>query len=287
MKLDPGQVGKAIRDACLIELQALKPGNVHHHAAGHGMSAADFARSAEAVAAIFATPGLAVGERILRAIEATRAAVGCNTNLGIVLLAAPLAEAALVGRGGDLRSRVGSVLADLRVSDAELAFEAIRLAEPAGLGRSDRHDVRDAPAVSLTAAMAEAASRDLVARQYATDYRDVFELGVAGLRRALSCWNNEAWAAADVYLGFLAGAADSHIARKYGPAKAEEVRQRAEAPAALLRAADDPESVKQKLLEFDAELKAEGLNPGTSADLTVASIFAQRLEGLLDRATRS
>lgn len=284
--LDPAFVGKALRDACLIELRALKPGNVHYHAPGHGMTAADFERSAEAVAAVFAQPGLMVGGRILRGVEATRAAVGCNTNLGIVLLAAPLAEAALVGQGGDLRSRLGRVLTDLEVGDAEQAFQAIRLAEPAGLGHSERHDVRQAAKVTLLEAMAEAAPRDLIARQYVTDYREVFETGIEGLRRALSRWNDEAWAAADVYLGFLSGAPDSHIARKYGSEKAEELRRRAEAPAVLLHAADDPESVKQALLDFDAALKAEGLNPGTSADLTVASLFARRLENHLRRVAR-
>lgn len=278
--LDPALVGKALRDACLIELQALKPGNVHDYASGHGMTVADFERSAEVLATVFAEPGLTVGARILRAIEATRAAVGCNTNLGIILLAAPLAEAALAEGGGDLRSRLGRVLANLQISDAEQAFQAIRLAEPAGLGRSGRHDVRQAATVTLLEAMAEAASRDLIARQYATDYRDIFEVGVERLRRALSRWHDEPWAAADVYLGFLADAPDSHIVRKYGSEKAEEVRRRAEMPAARLRAADDPETVKPELLEFDAALKAEGLNPGTSADLTVGSLFAGRLEDL-------
>jgi hypothetical protein len=32
------------------------------------------------------------------------------------------------------------------------------------------------------------------------------------------------------------------------------------------------------MLRLDAALKGEGINPGTSADLTVASLLAQRLE---------
>lgn len=284
LNLEPARVGAAVRAACLAELRALKPGNVHRHAAGHDMTVADFERSAEAIAPVFARPGLTVGERILGAVEATRAAVGCNTNLGIVLLAAPLAEAALAGRGRDLRQRLAAVLAGLDVADAERAFRAIRLAGPAGLGRVERHDVDQPARVTLRAAMAEAAVRDRIARQYASDYRDIFELGVPELRLALTRWNDEAWAAAQVYLSFLAGLPDSHIARKFGDTMAEQVRRRAAAPAALLRAADQPETARQALLDFDAALKAEGLNPGTSADLTVASLFALRLEDLLNQA---
>jgi len=45
------------------------------------------------MAAVIAVPGASVGRRILRAIQSTRAMVAFNTNLGIVLLCAPLAHA--------------------------------------------------------------------------------------------------------------------------------------------------------------------------------------------------
>ncbi len=95
--MEPAAIGEAIRWACLTELRALKPGNVHRFGDGHAMTVADFEASAEAIAAVFAQPGLTVGARILQSVLATQAAVGCNTNLGIVLLCAPLAEAAQEG----------------------------------------------------------------------------------------------------------------------------------------------------------------------------------------------
>lgn len=281
MTIDPDQVGEAIRAACLTELRALKPGNVHVHGSGHGMTTADFEASAEAVADVFTQPRLAVGERILQSIQETQESVDSNTNLGIVLLSAPLAQAALVDQPGDLRTRVTRVLANLDVADAELTFRAIRLAEPAGLGRVEHHDVYEPARVTLREAMAEAAERDSIARQYATDFADIFDLGLCWLREALVRWGNEAWAAARVYLGFLSGIADSHIARKFGTAKAEELRRRAGPFARDLAAVDDPTTLTSVLLDFDRELKNEGLNPGTSADLTVASLFAHRLELLL------
>lgn len=282
LSIDAPRVGAALRRACLVELAALKPGNVHRHAAGHGMTAADFEASAEAVTPVFARPGLTVGDRIVRAVEATQAAVGCNTNLGIILLAAPLAEAAAGEYDGTLRNRLGRVLESLTVADAGQAFRAIRLADPAGLGRSDRHDVGEPARVTLRTAMAEAAPRDLIARQYATDYADVFETGLPLLRAALTRWGDEDWAAASVYLNFLAALPDSHIARKFDSARAEDVRRRAATPNTRLRTDVDPESMRGALLEFDAALKAEGLNPGACADLTVATLFARRLEDLLE-----
>ena len=90
-----GAVGEAFHDSCLAELDALKPGNVHRFADDTRMSVADFERSAAAAAPVMGRAGLPVGKRILGAVEATRNAVGQNTNLGIILLAAPLASAAL------------------------------------------------------------------------------------------------------------------------------------------------------------------------------------------------
>src|SRR5258708_20574752 len=93
---DPGRraaLRRAYLQACTMELQALKPGNVHVHAAGHGMTTADFERSAAVSVEPLTATATTVGRRIRDAVAATRAAVGSNTNLGIVLLAAPLIPA--------------------------------------------------------------------------------------------------------------------------------------------------------------------------------------------------
>src|SRR5438045_3359614 len=80
-------VQRAFVDACLLDVMALKPGNVGVHGSGHGMDAAAFIRSTVAAAPAIAGASQSVGERIYRAIAATQSAVGMNTNLGIVLLA--------------------------------------------------------------------------------------------------------------------------------------------------------------------------------------------------------
>ncbi len=276
--MDPAEIGRLFHAACLAELDALKPGNVHVYADGHGMTMADFTASAEAVAPVMADPALTVGERILRSVQRTRAVVDCNTNLGIVLLCAPLANAALSSDGKALRDRLRGVLEGLDIADAEHAFRAIVLADPAGLGEAEVHDVHAPASVTLRQAMAAAAERDRIAWQYATAYQDVFEVGLPRLREGLARWGSETWAAAAAFLGFLARFPDTHIVREHGPGPAEQVRARAEPFERDLLAAQQPENLKDALLAFDAELKARGWNPGTSADLTVASLFALGLE---------
>jgi len=177
------EISRGFLDACLAELDALKPGNVHRLAAGHNMTVDDFVASAEAAAPIMGETGLAVGERIRRAVEATRKVVGQNTNLGIVLLAAPLAKAAsetAIEMG--LRRRLGQILSELDERDAEDAFAAIRLANPAGLGNVDEGDVRVNPKrMTLIAAMHLAAERDRIANAYVTTYSDVFDFALPAL----------------------------------------------------------------------------------------------------------
>lgn len=265
----------AYRAACEAELAALKPGNVHAHAAGHGMTVADFVTSAAVSALHVAAPSMAVGARILAAVEATSAACGQNTNLGIVLLAAPLAAAA--ERSRDLRQSLGGVLAGLTRADAEFTYRAIRLAAPGGLGRSDRHDVASEPTVTLLEAMRAAAGRDRIALQYATCFADVLGLGVGRLLTCRAAGWSEPWATCAAYMAFLGRFADSHVARKHGDATAAAVRERAARLAECLLTADDPASLQPDLLAFDQELKQAGINPGTSADLTVASYFAAAL----------
>src|SRR5262245_13649680 len=140
---DPcARIAQAYLEACRAELHALKPGNVHIYADGHGMTVSDFEQSANVSAPIMSEPGLSVGARIHGAIRRTHDAVGSNTNLGIVLLCAPLASAAFAADvTGDLRSALHTVLASLTVEDAEQTFAAIRLAAPAGLGESAAQDV--------------------------------------------------------------------------------------------------------------------------------------------------
>jgi triphosphoribosyl-dephospho-CoA synthase len=276
------QVARAFRDACLAELDALKPGNVHRFGVDDvGMSVADFETSARVAAPALAAPGLFVGARIRRSVEATIDAVGHNTNLGIVLLSAPLASAALEPTGGDLRERLAKILAGLSVADAREAYAAIRYAKPGGLGEARAHDVGGEPDVTLLEAMEAAEGRDRIAWNYTHDFTDIFDLGLARFEQAMAESDSLPPAATSVYLGFLASIPDTLIARKFGITQALEVQQEAKVLVARLgNLADDEQARERDLMAFDRSLKARGLNPGTSADLTVATLFAASLQAL-------
>ncbi len=269
---------RAFVASCEAELAALKPGNVHVHADGHGMTVADFRRSAAAAAEPLCRVGSTVGARIRDSVAASLAAVTCNTNLGIILLAAPLIVAAESGRT-TLRDTLATVLDGLTVADAVDAYAAIAQANPGGIGNVAQQDIFSPPTVTLREAMAMAGERDLVARQYATGFADVFALGTPRLEAARRQGAAVDWATTLVFLDFLAGFPDSHIARKFGLDTARSV-QRAAADLRLTLP-DDPAAAFPALLAFDDDLKRRGLNPGTSADLTVASLLAAEAERVM------
>ena len=262
--------------ACAEELAAPKPGNVHVHAEGHGMTVADFLRSAEAAAPALCRPDATLGTRIFEAVAATRAEVGQNTNLGIVLLCAPLLMAA-ERDPPNLREEVRRVLDQATLADAEVVFAAIRLAAPGGLGEAPRHDVREPATVTLAVAMAEAAHRDSIARQWTNGFAEVFGLGLTAYAAGRRRWREPEWAALAAYLAFLAAFPDSHVLRKRGAAEAERVRREAEPVRARIWSEREPSRVLPALLAWDRRLKECRVNPGTSADLTVATILAWRL----------
>jgi triphosphoribosyl-dephospho-CoA synthase len=270
----------AFLHACQLDVETAKPGNVSVHSAGHGMTSAQFIASAEAAANVLFTRGAPVGARVLDAVERTREAVGCNTNLGILLLVAPLA-AALDDPGNasvdanTWHAATERVLTRLTVDDARAAYRAIALANPGGLGDAPEQTVHAEPTVDLRAAMTLAAQRDSIARQYANGFDDVFSIGL----KTVCAWPSGTPAAIvtlDVFLTFLSRWPDSHIVRKHGETVAQSVTREAglrheQWRALLNHSAGTPDPLH--LAAWDAELKARGINPGTSADLTVATLF--------------
>lgn len=267
----------------MAELQAIKPGNVHVFADGHGMTIHDFIKSAEVSAVEIAKPNLSVGERILSAVKATQAEVGLNTNLGIILLCAPLIHAALlnsVDGNQSLQQRLVYTLSELSVNDGLLTSQAIVLANPAGLGSSSVNDVHKQLNITLLEMMASAQHRDRIAWQYANTFSDVVGYGLTHYKKAMHRWQNQAWAATALYLGFLTRQLDTHVIRKHGEVLAVELMHEAYEVEATYWATDNPKLVQKKLLAWDASLKARNLNPGTSADLTVATILVDYFESL-------
>jgi triphosphoribosyl-dephospho-CoA synthase len=257
------RIGLFTQLACLWEATARKPGNVHRERDFEDLTYLDFAMSAAAIAPVFAqTENVRVGELILGAIRATRQVVRTNTNLGIVLLLAPLA---VVPARKPLRDGVSAVLDSLDVADSVAVFEAIRLAQPTGLGQVENQDVNTEPTLPLREVMALAADRDLVARQYVNGFRDVFDDGLPALVAGIEKTRCLEGAIIHCHLTLLAKHPDSLIARKRGIREAEEASRRAQAVL----------EERVEIADLDTWLRAEGRgrNPGTTADLVTASLF--------------
>jgi triphosphoribosyl-dephospho-CoA synthase len=273
-------VAAAAQLACLLEASAPKPGNVSPFASFRDATYEDFLASAAAIGPALARAGeQPLGATIRAAVEATARWAPSNTNLGLVLLLAPLARAALRPGLETLRAQLASTLADTTVADARDAYAAIRSAAPGGLGRASEQDIAGTPTAALREAMALARDRDAIAREYATDFESTFGVGAPALRRARSDGLGWRDGVVEAYLTLLALAPDTHIARKLGSDAAVTVQRRA-------RAVLDAGGVRtlagrDATAALDRELRDEAntLNPGATADMTGASIYVVLLEG--------
>src|SRR4051795_10844957 len=108
----PEAVAGAAQLPCVLEASAGKPGTITPRHDFADTSYEDMVRSAIAIGPELGRAAeRGVGETVLAAVRATRRVAGANTNLGIALLLAPLARAAL--RGGPLRGRGEEVLVAL------------------------------------------------------------------------------------------------------------------------------------------------------------------------------
>ena len=275
-------VGQLAAIACVVEATARKPGNVHRLADFPDMVYPDFLLSAIAIApALDRAAGQGLGATVLSATQATRLLVRSNTNLGLILALAPIA-AAWSRPEPSLRERVNTVLAQTSVEDARLVYRAIREASPGGLGKVPRQDLADEPTLPLRDVMALAADRDLLARQYVNGFEDVFAIVQPELRESLRRGQGLESAVVRTAVVLLARRGDSLIRRKRGESESLHASRLAEdaLDAWSTREQDASADARQRLDRLDRWLRAEGnaRNPGTTADLVAAALFA----GLLD-----
>jgi triphosphoribosyl-dephospho-CoA synthase len=257
------------------------------------MAFEDFLASAAAIAPPMQRAGSCpLGATIRAAVEATERWTSANTNLGMVLLLAPLVQAAnrIVAEDDEsrgavaevpsagmaaevLRAHVARVIDEATVADARDVFAAIRRAAPGGLGQAPEQDVADEPTLPLKEIMMLAAHRDDVAREYATGFETTFQLAVPALmsaREARLSWND---AIVETFLAVLAARHDTHVRRRGGYALAADVSRRA--AEALAAGGVRTDGGRRTIEEMDAALRAPDnlTNPGTTADLTTAAIF--------------
>jgi triphosphoribosyl-dephospho-CoA synthase len=278
--LSAQQLSEFYQQACELELLAFKPGNVSVYSEGHDMTVADFRISAKVSAKPLCNPDYTLGEKIYHAVKATREAVGCNTNLGIVLLCAPLIKAASQLRSTEtLRQTLSHVLASTTINDANWVFKAISLASPGGLGTTNHQDVSQQAAVTLTEAMRLASTKDRIALQYSSDYENIFDFSLPIYYNYLDRWEDRNyWAVVGIYTNLLCQYPDSHIERKYGNRYSGMVAEQMTLLKKALDQATHPEYIEPLLRDIDQQFKSKKINPGTTADLTVATVLTAFIE---------
>jgi triphosphoribosyl-dephospho-CoA synthase len=276
----PLSIGQCATFACLIEATVPKPGNVHRGADFENMTFMDFVASAVAIGPCMQhATRQGVGPTVLDAIQATRRLVRVNTNLGTVLLVAPLAT---VPRDRPLASGVRDVLAALTPEDARCVYEAIRLAEPGGLGATASMDVAAPAPANLIDAMQTAADRDLVARQYANGFEQVLDLAAPLICQGLQNGWSLTESVIHAHVTLLSRFPDSLIARKCGLSVAEQASRIARQ--VLDAGSPGDEDYLRAMDDLDFWLRSDGnrRNPGTTADLIAAGLFVALRDGTIE-----
>lgn len=264
--------GHLARLSMVWEATARKIGNVHPGARFVDIEYMDFLRSAMSVSWDVRSLSyrMLLGGLIYESVQSTRCSVTSNTNLGMILLLAPLV---LTAESDNYHAALVELLASTDVRDTQLLYKAIRIASPGGLGDAPEQDIRNEPTVTLLEAMRLAADRDMIARQYANGFADVFDFGVPAFTDAFARFGCVEAAVVDSQLRWLAAYPDSLIARKNGSAIAEDVQKRA-AEVLRLGGIATPEG-RAAGVALDKHLRSDGnkLNPGTTADLITACLF--------------
>ncbi len=259
-----------VQIACIWEVMARKVGNVHPRRPFRDVSATDFLLSAATIAPVLADAARPLGERILQAVQAMHATVGRNTHLGTILLLAPLAT---LDFAGAWEAELARTLRQATVADCRAAYAAIRQTSPGGLGRVPQADVHAEPDRPLQEAMALAAERDLVARQYANAFAEVREFALPALLEAYRHHGCVEAAIIDAQVRLLAEFGDSLIARKNGPTVMEAIRQQARQVLAAGGLGSVAGRVAARELDRSLRTPDNRLNPGSTADLLAAALF--------------
>jgi len=269
---------KQIKFVCDTEIKSLKPGNVHRYSEGHGMNLKDFLKSSLIISKCLTKNNLDLGKKILISVNEIQNKIKKNTNLGIILMLSPIAtivqEEGVISKE-ELLKKIKSLIKKQNIKNSIPIFKAISLTSPGGLGFSKKYDVNEPPNTNLYKAMEFAKKKDLIARQYCNGFEDIYKIGIPAYKKFYNKWGKVDWALTGVYLTFLKKFNDSHIVRNKGNKIATSIKKEAKKYYFFLKRNKNLTKIKKKLLIFDKKLKSKRINPGTTADLTVATLLLE------------
>ena len=271
---------KQIKFVCDVEMESLKPGNVHKFSKSNDMSIKNFLRSSLIISKCLTKKNLNLGIKIINSVNEIQKKVKKNTNLGIILMLSPIVSVVLeegIISKEKLVRKIKTLIKKQSIKDSIHIFKAISITSPGGLGFSKKYDVNKLPKINLHKAMEYSKKRDLIARQYCNGFEDIYSTGIPAYKKFYNKWGKVNWALTGVYLTFLKKFNDSHIARNKGKKIATNVRKEAQKYYFFLKRNKNLNKIKKKLLFFDKKLKSKRINPGTTADLTVATLFFEKV----------
>lgn len=302
-------IAKCLETAILFEVSANKPGNVNFVVGFEGTRVEHFLASAVAAAPSFeeaARRGIVVADGKLSIKEVRMGELmkncvadidawqtGGNTLLGTVMLFMPLAVAAgmtpLKGNTFDLtalRKNIKLAVEATTAEDAVNVYEAIEIAKPSGLNGAPDLDVKAADSktrlikenVSLFEVFKIAASYDDVCYEWVNDYPITFNLAYPYLTEQLKTKGLNT-VIIHTFLKVLSERPDTFISRKIGKAKAQAVST--EARKVLELGGVETQQGRESIILFDKTLRDSGndYNPGTTADITAATLALCTLSG--------
>ena len=288
--MNADEIAKIAQIASALEVSGYpKPGNVHRTRDFEDMEFEDFIISGIVIGDTIreATRDVDVnnpqlGKYILQAVSETDRWIKNNTNLGIVMMLTPIAVACRISNSFDeIRDNIKLIMSNTSVDDACDLYDAINIADAGGMGDQDEYDVSSDNAKqelkdnnqTMFDVLKISAPWDMLAREMTSDMPAVFEIGYPAyyeFRKEKS--KNESCVL--TFLTILSQVPDTLISRKYGSDEALKISMMTRD---LLNLKDSSD-FQEKLKEFDDYLFKNKYNPGTTADLTAASIFVSYLK---------
>lgn len=288
--MNASEIAKMAQIASALEVSGYpKPGNVHRTRDYDDMEFEDFIISGIVIGDTIREACTNVdvenpqlGKYILNAVVETDKWIKNNTNLGIVMMTTPIAVAASISNSfNEIRENVKLLMANTSVDDACNLYDAINIADAGGMGDQDEYDVASDNAKNelrenkqtMFDVLKISAPWDMLAREMTSDMPAVFEIGYP-IYHKLSLEKSKNEACILTFLTILSQVPDTLISRKYG---ADEALKISMMTRDLLNLKDEAD-FSDKLKEFDDFLSENKYNPGTTADLTAASIFVSYLK---------
>jgi len=295
--------------AILLEASAHKPGNVsvvtnfektryEHFLASAVAASSSFESAAERGIAVsedrIDPSDVGVGQFIKSCVADINAwQHGGNTLLGTVILLSPMAVAAGMTTSRErfdtfaLRRNLKLVVESTTPEDAVHVYEAIRIANPSGLGKAPDLDINDPTAteriidqkISLYEVFKIAEKYDTICSEWTKNYPVTFDLAYPSLINRLRNSPDPSLAIVQTFLQVLAEVPDTFIARKTSIEKARQISLKAREVTEL--GGVETSSGRKSLDKLDRELKKSSnlLNPGTTADIIGAALALCILAG--------